>query len=120
MLRSVLAVLVGYLIYAIPTVLLVRGTGATTLERPASGVALGSTFVGILFAFVGGYVAAWLAPLRDRLHAGVLALIIATAALLQAFGQPDESASGAALTALFFIAPSAWLGGVMRSFRDEG
>jgi len=119
-LRSVLAVLAGYLIYAVPTVLLYRTAGQAPLVQPPSGFVLGSALQGILFAFLGGYVAAWIAPLRDRLHAGVVALIIATAALLQAFGRPDASASGTALTALFFVAPSAWLGGVLRSFRDEG
>jgi hypothetical protein len=118
-LRSVLAVLAGYLIYSVPTVLLYQAAGQASPMRPTSGFVVGSALQGILFAFLGGYVAAWIAPLRDRLHAGVVALIIAAAALLQAWANPDISASGTQLTALFFVAPCAWLGGVLRSFQDE-
>jgi hypothetical protein len=115
----VLAVLAGYLIYAVPTVLVYRAAGQTPPVQPTSGFVIGTALQGILFAFLGGYVAAWIAPLRDRLHAGVVALIIAAAALLQAWGRPDTSASGTQLSALFFVAPCAWLGGVLRSFQDE-
>lgn len=121
MLRSVLAVLTGYLIYAIPTVVLYRAAGqAPSPAEPPNGIVLAATLQGILFACLGGYVAAWIARVQDRLHAGVVALIIATSALLQAFGRPDATAGGAPLTVLFFISPSAFLGGLLRSFQDEG
>ena len=120
MLKNVLAVLVGYLIYAIPTVMLYSITGQSYSLQPSDRFLLGNTLQGIVFAFLGGYVAAWIAPQRDRLHAGVVGLIIATAALLQAYGRPAPGASGGPLALLFFIAPSAWLGGVLRSFQDEG
>jgi hypothetical protein len=119
LLKNVLAVLVGYLIYAVPTVMLYSIADQTPPLRPSDSFLLGSTVQGIVFSFLGGYVAAWLAPQRDRFHAGLVALIIAVTALLQAWGQPTLTASGATLTLLFFIAPSAWLGGVLRSFQDE-
>ena len=78
MLKNVLAVLVGYLIYAIPTVMLYSITGQSYSLQPSDRFLLGNTLQGIVFAFLGGYVAAWIAPQRDRLHAGVVALIIAT------------------------------------------
>jgi hypothetical protein len=119
-LRSVLAVLSGYLIYAVPTVVLYAMAGQRPPIDPSTGLfLLGSTVQGIVFAFLGGYVAGWLAPVNDRLHAGVVALIIATAALLQAFSQPQASTSSSALSTLFFFAPSAFLGGVLRSYQDE-
>ena len=119
MLKNVLAVLVGYLIYAVPTVLLHSITEPTRPLGPSDGFLLGSTLQGITFAFLGGYVAAWIAPRRDRLHAGLVAVIIALSALMQAYGRPSPSASVTPLTLLFFIAPSAWLGGVLRSFQDD-
>ena len=118
MTRSVLAVLIGYLVYAVPTVALYALSGQAQSWQPATGFLIGSALQGMAFAFLGGYVAGWIAPVRDRLHAGVVALIIAVAALLQAYGQPDASESGTQLTALFFIAPSAWMGGVLRSVQD--
>jgi hypothetical protein len=119
LLKNVLAVLIGYLIYAVPTVLLYSLSDQTPIGNPSDSFLLGSTLQGIVFAFLGGYVAAWIAPRQDRLHAGLVALIIAVAALLQAYGRPTLSSSGTPLTLLFFIAPSAWLGGVLRSFQDE-
>ena len=120
MLKSVLAVLAGFLVYAVPTIVLhaMAGQSPPAVQQPGSFI-VGSAVQGIAFAFLGGYVAAWIAPVQDRLHAGVVAIIIAAAALLQAFGQPDASENGTQLMALFFIAPSAWLGGVMRSIQDE-
>lgn len=117
--KNVLAVLVGYLTYAVPTVLLYSLANQGPFLQPSDAFLLGSMLQGIVFAFLGGYVAAWIAPRRDRWHAGLVAIIIAVVALLQAYGRPAGNASEAPLTLLFFIAPSAWLGGVLRSFQDE-
>jgi hypothetical protein len=118
MLRSVLGVVIGYAIFAAAAVLLFRV--ANRDPRVAASVVwmIGSIAYGIMFAFLGGYVAARIAARRPIFHAGVVALILLIGAILSFVVRTGGGAIWIELAAVFLMTPAAFLGGVL-ALRDS-
>jgi hypothetical protein len=112
MVRSIIAVVVGYLVFAVSAVALFGLSGVDPHHTAALGFMLGSTLYGIFFAFVGGYLAATIAPRQPRAHAAMLAMVISIGAVGSMVA--TRTLGWSQLAALFLMAPAATRGGWLR------
>jgi RsiW-degrading membrane proteinase PrsW (M82 family) len=119
MLRSVGAVIVGYLVFAVSAVTLFAVTGRDAHAEAPVWFMVGSTLYGMLFAFVGGYIAARLAGRSPVGHALAITAIIALGTLVSIFTRPAGGTIWSQLTALFLMAPLATVGGWVASRRKR-
>jgi hypothetical protein len=110
-LRSLAAVVAGYLIFALSAAALFQVAGRDPhAPQPLWFVATAVAY-GMLFAGLGGFVAARLAPIRPLLHSGGVAFVLALGAAGSLAASPGADATWSQWTALALMAPSAWLGG---------
>lgn len=107
-LRSIAAVVGGYLIFAIPAFALFQLTGREPHAAQPLWFMVVSTLYGMLFAALGGFVAARIAPMRPSLHATIVAGVLALGAIVSLV--TSTGASWSQWTALIFMAPSTFLG----------
>jgi O-antigen/teichoic acid export membrane protein len=117
MLRSVSAVVVGYLPFGVSAVLLFKLTGRDPHAPAPLGFMLLSTLYGVAFAILSGYLAARLAGRRPLSHAIAVAGIIGLGALISIVLRPVGAALWSQMTALVLMAPSASLGGLIHRRR---
>ena len=119
LLRSVVAVLIGYLVFAVSAFALFRLAGQAPHAAASVPFMLVSIASGIVFALIGGYLAGWIAGRRPRAHAMAMAALLAVGAgvsLALTFGHGAIWSQVAALT---LMAPGAALGGWLRARRAE-
>ena len=119
-LRSVLAVLVGYFVFALSAFAFFRLSGRPPHEPAPMPFMLASTAVGMLFASLGGFVAAWLAGRSPFAHGAAVAAVVALGAAISLVGTLGSGAIWSQVTALAFMAPCAVLGGWLRSRQRAG
>jgi len=110
--RSVIAVIAGWVVFGMSAALLFQLSGRAPHEATTTAFMIGSTMYGVIFAAVAGFLAAWLAPRRPLVHAGVVSAIIAAGAIGSFFAQPGVS-GWSQMSALFCMAPAAWVGGLL-------
>lgn len=116
LLQSVLAVVAGILVSAAPAVGVDFLLGAFDAAKPwGDGMFAVSTGYRALFAVAGGFVTAWLAPSRPRVHAlvlGGLGTLAGAGGVVAYFAQGNLSGPGWYPLAVCLIAlPCAWIGG---------
>lgn len=119
LLRSIIAVLAGYVLFAAPSFAIFRITGQDP-HAPAtfSFMAL-STLGGMVFAGIGGFVAGAIAGRRPTAHAIATALLLAAGATASLVHTLDQHAAiWSQLAALLLMAPSAVVGGWLWSRRQ--
>lgn len=115
--RHVVAVLVGYLVFA--------GLAAAlfALSHRDPHVAQDWTFVvfslayGVVSAVLAGYLTASIGRVNPLSHTRTLALAIAAVAIVSMLARPAGGAVWTQLAAVFLFAPSALAGGWLRAFR---
>jgi hypothetical protein len=116
LLRSVVAVLAGYLVFAASAFAVFRLSGrAPHVPAPLPFMLL-TVASGVVFAALGGYLAGWLAARRPLAHAVAMAMLLAAGAIASLVS--TVGAGGAVwtqVTALALMAPSAVLGGWLRA-----
>jgi hypothetical protein len=109
--RTIAGVIVGYLIFGVSAVLLFVLSG----RQPASqAFMIGSIVYGMVFAFIGGWVAATLAKRRGGAALWV-GIVIAVGAVISLLASPAGGAIWSQVSALVLMAPSAVLAGRTRS-----
>jgi RsiW-degrading membrane proteinase PrsW (M82 family) len=113
--RSIGSVIVGYLVFAVAAVALFAITGRDAHAEAPVWFMVGSTLYGMLFAAVGGYIAALLAGRSPVAHAFAITVIIALGTLASIFTRPAGGTIWSQLAALFLMAPSATVGGWVAS-----
>lgn len=114
MVRSVLAVAAGFLVFAGALFFLFSISGHDP-HGPASLVFMASsTLYGMLFAALGGFVAVWLAKRSKFQHAFAVAFLIAVLGAAAILGRPDRDLLWAHLVAFLVMAPMAMVGGYIR------
>ena len=118
MLRSIGAVLAGYLVFAISAALLFKLTARAPHAAAPLGFIVLSTLYGIAFAILAGYVAASLAGREPLGHAIAVAGIIGLGALISMVLSAAGATLWSQLAALVLMAPSAALGGLIRRRRQ--
>ena len=112
-LRSVLAVFLGYAVFAVSAVFLFNTAGRDPHAAQKLGFVVFAVFYGVTFAGLGGLLAARIAPAKGMLHAALVALIIALGAIVSLVARPDARSTWSQWTALVLMAPSAWAATVM-------
>jgi surface polysaccharide O-acyltransferase-like enzyme len=113
--KSVLAVLVGYLVFGISAILLFQVAGVDPQQEPQFGFRIWSTLYGVFFALAGGYIAARIAGKKEVTHASAVACILAVIATVSLIAQPGHGLLWSQIAALGFMTPAAILGGVVRA-----
>ena len=116
MLRSVAAVLMGYLLFALTAIAFFRLSGHDPHAPAGAAFMVISILYGMVFSVAGGYVAATVAGLGkyEFEHAfGVATLIAAIGAASFIAEAPGES-KWTQLSAVLIIAPAAIVGGYLR------
>jgi peptidoglycan/LPS O-acetylase OafA/YrhL len=113
--KSILAVLLGYLVFGVSAVLLFQVAGVDPRQEPDLGFRIWSTLYGVLFALAGGYLAARIAGKREIAHASAVAGIVAVIATISLIVQPGHGSLWSQIAALGFMAPAAILGGAVRA-----
>lgn len=110
-LRSLVAVVGGYLIFVLSAVALFQLSGRNPHATQPLWFVTASAVYGMAFAALGGFAAARMAPTRALLHACSVAAIMALGAVASLVASPSTDASWSQWTALALMAPSACLGG---------
>lgn len=112
-LRSLAAVVGGYLIFAFSAVALFQGSGRNPHAPQPLWFMVASVTYGMAFAALGGFIAARVAPTRPALHACTVAFVLALGASVSLLTSPPADATWSQWTALALMAPSAGLGGYL-------
>ena len=113
--RSVVSVIVGYLIFALSAFGLFQISGQPPHQAAPVSFIVGSIVYGAVFALIGGYVAAWLARRRPRAHGLADAVVLALGAAISLLSTLGKGAIWSQVAALAIMAPCAALGGWLRS-----
>ena len=116
-LRSIGSVFLGYLVFALSAFAFFQMSGQAPHAPAPLPVMLGSTLVGVVFALIGGYLAAALAGRRPAAHGYAVAVILALGAVVSLASTIGHGAIWSQLAALVFMAPSAAAGGWIRARR---
>ncbi|CAN5667990.1 hypothetical protein BH23GEM1_BH23GEM1_10760 [soil metagenome] len=88
MIRSVLAIVAGYVVAGLLTVLATMASASIVGPTPPRSYVWMNLLYSGVFAFVGGYVAATMAPRKPLNHALILAGIMLVAGAAYALGGP--------------------------------
>ena len=113
--KSILAVLVGYLVFGISAVLFFQVAGVDPRQQPGIGFRIGSTVYGVFFALLAGYTAARIAGKNEIRHSIGVACILALLAAISILAQPGLESHWSQFSALILMAPAAVLGGWLRT-----
>jgi uncharacterized membrane protein YedE/YeeE len=114
MVRSVIAVILGYVIFAASALLLFRVTGRHPHEPAETWFMIVTIIYGLLFATLAGFVAAFLGKKFEMEHALAVASLIAAVGAASLLADVKTSAIWTQLAVILIIAPSAMLGGYLR------
>lgn len=118
LLRSILGVVIGYLIFAASAFAFFQLTGIPPHGRASFGIMLASALVGVAAAWVGGYLAASIAGRYPVLHARIVAAIVALGAAISLAMTIGHGAIWSQVAALALMAPAAEWGGRIRALRQ--
>ena len=106
-LRSIVAVILGYIVFAVSAALLFQSLGVNPHAPQSPAFMAGTAVFGMVFAFLGGLLAARLAPGRPGWHAGLVSVLIAAGATASLFASPATDATWSQWAALLLMAPAA-------------
>jgi hypothetical protein len=112
--RSILAVVVGYLIFAVSAFAFFQITGQPPHQPAPMPIMLASIAVGMFFALLGGFVAGSLARHRPLAHGVAVAAVLALGAAISLLSTLGKGAVWSQVAALVLMAPCAVLGGWLR------
>ena len=110
--RNIAAVIVGYLVFAVPAVLLFSLSGIDPHAETSLMTKAGVIVFGCVFAFIGGYVAKLIAAQNTLTVNIVLAILMAGFAAFSLLKSPGEHYTQIAAIVLF--APASLIGGFAR------
>ena len=119
MLRTVIGIIVGDVIFAGLTVVMFGLAKVDPLLPPTRGFMVTSIFGGVVFAMLGGFVGGLIGRRADILVGIFLGLIIALGAAVTLLSRPGIRALWTQSAALVLMAPSAILGDSMRKSRQR-
>ncbi len=114
MVRSVAAVVVGYLMFGVSSGLLFRVSGHDPHLLPSTGFLVFSIAYGMAFATAGGFVAASIATRERTLHALAVAGMIAVTSIAALIVEWGTGSAWSQLSTLVLMAPAAAVGGHLR------
>lgn len=110
--RTILAVIVGYLVFAVSAVLLFNLSGIDPHADAGLGTIAIVIVFGAVFAFIGGYLTKLIAATKTMVANYALAIIMASFAAFSFFKSPGTHYTQIAAIVLF--APLSLVGGLIR------
>ena len=114
MIRGILAIVVGYLLFAGSAVALFAFSRQDPHTSAPVRFLILSILYGIFFALLAGYLTALIAKVDDLRYVLLLAAIIAAGALFSLLARPGAGAIWSQVSALLLMAPAALVGGHLR------
>jgi hypothetical protein len=118
-LRGIVAVVVGYFIFAISAVMLFKLTGHNAHAPASVPFMIATTIYGMVFAALGGAASVVIAPTRDVIYARIVSSLIALGAAASLVLSPSTDARWSMIASLLFMAPMAIIGGVIIARRPR-
>jgi glucose-6-phosphate-specific signal transduction histidine kinase len=115
LLRSIVAVVIGYIVFAASAFAIFRLSGHDPHAPASAAFMLLAIVAGAVFAMAGGYVAAWIAGRRPVAHAVAMAAVLAAGATVSLASTVGHGAVWSQVAALVLMAPSAVVGGWCRA-----
>ncbi len=115
MFRSILAVIVGYAVFAVSAGALFHLTGQNPHGEASVPFMIGATLYGFAFALLGGYVSGWIAKRRPLAHGVAVAVVLALGAAVSLFFTLGRGHIWSQVAALAAMAPAAAIGGWLRA-----
>jgi CHASE2 domain-containing sensor protein len=106
--RTISGIILGYMVFAIPSYLLFRVTHHNPHVPASIGFEVSAIAYGIFFAFLGGYWGAMIAGRREMRVPIIIAVILAAFAI---FSMVAAGVSWSPLFAVVLMAPSVLVGG---------
>lgn len=116
--RIFLAVVVGYLIFAVSAVLLFRLANVDPHSPAALSFKALTVAYGLAFAYIGGFVAGRIAGRTDLACGIALAIVIALGATISMLARPGAGALWTQTAALLLFAPASLAGDWARRRRQ--
>src|SRR5262245_19905366 len=110
MIRSIGAVAAGYFVFAVAAVMLFQLSGRDPHANAPLAFKVATTVWGVVFALVGGWLAAHVSVRRPALHGGLVAAVIAAGAIASLLAD-RAGETWSQIVALVVMSPSAWIGG---------
>ena len=112
MVRTIVAVAIGYAIFVASALALFAITGLRPNAPASTGIMVGSMGYGVAAAMLAGYVASRVGQSQPMMHAGMVGVLIAIGALASIATRPQNAALWSHLGALLLMAPAALIGGI--------
>jgi hypothetical protein len=116
-LRSLGAVIAGYLVFGVSAALLFAISGRPAEQWPGWPFAVFATVYGAVFAALAGALAGALAPRAPFRHAGAVSILLVTAAVVSWLAQGGAISPWSQLATIFAFAPAALAGASVRGRR---
>jgi hypothetical protein len=113
MIRSTVAVIVGYVVFAMSAAILFKVTHQDPHASASIQFVVVSTVYGMLFAALAGFIAVRTSSTHSIAHAIAVAVLIAAAAVASLVGAPGAGARWSQLSALLLMSPAAVAGGAL-------
>jgi hypothetical protein len=113
--RSVIAVVAGYLVFFASAIALFKITGQDPHAPASTAFMVLGILYGVAFAALSGFVAAWLAKRYEFEHSLGVASVIAAVGAASLLTRPGGDVGWTQLAALLVMAPSAIAGGWFRA-----
>jgi len=112
--RSVVAVVAGYLIFAVCSFALFRVSGHDPYAAATLGFKATVIGLGVVFAAVGGFTTGTIARRNPVAHGAALSFLIALIAAISLRALPANGHGWTQIAALIAMAPAAVLGSALR------
>lgn len=119
LLRSVAAVFLGYVVFAVCSFAAFRLSGHAPHAAASFGFMAAMSASGVVFALAGGYLAGWIAGRRPLVHAVVMAIVLAVGATVSLVATLGHGAIWSQVAALTLMAPAAVFGGWLHAVRSD-
>jgi hypothetical protein len=113
-LRSILGVVIGYVVFAASGFALFQITGQPPHGAASVPFMVGFVAYGVAFALLGGYLSARIAGRRPVAHAAAMAVVLLLGATVSLMATIGKGAIWTQICALAFMAPAALAGGWLR------
>ena len=104
--RSVIAVLAGYAVFAGGAAVLFLTTGQSAKVLPSRTFLVVTFLWGVTFSLSAGAVVAWLAPSHPVRHADILAVTLALIAAVSIVLERSKGSIWSQLTVILLLAPA--------------
>jgi len=115
--RSMVAVAIGYLVFALSAGALFRFSGRDPHVFPELSFLAFSVAYGVLFGALGGYIAGVIARQKEPQHAGIVAAVMALGALASVLGQTGQGSPWSQAAVLLLVVPATVFGGALRQWQ---